>query len=342
MDTKTIAIVVVVIVVIFLAYLLFKFLNPYFIKINNIFYVNGSPGTGKDVMSSNYAYKRYLANLRRYKTRYRLYKVFSKKKLNTLEKPIFYSSIPFLIRYSKKAKKRIISKPLTLDMLLLKKRMPNGSVVYISDLNRFINQYEYTNPNLINNVSEFITEFRQYTKGGYFICNSQATSQIPKEIRNTFGQARTNLSFKVYLGFIYRINGRNITISDDVINTETGDNDNVNNSTNVWGFFNPFIKRYDTYAYYGRVHDMSIENPKQYEYSNTNNFLKLPKKQENPNTIDHYGTYLKTFKFNKLKYFLSLGFMVILALILDIITGLGLFTISMLSIYMLFLYDVYH
>lgn len=342
MNTKLIISILIIVIVLFLVYMLFKFLNPYFIKINNIFYVNGSPGTGKDVLSSNYAYKRYLANLRKYKTRKRLYKIFARKKLKNLEEPIFYSSIPFLIKYSKNAKKRIISKPITLDMLLLKKRMPNGSIVYISDLNRFINQYEYTNPNLINNVSEFITEFRQYTKGGYFICNSQATSQIPKEIRNTFGQARTNLNFKVYLGFVYRINGRNITISDDVINTEIGDNDNPNNSTNVWGFFNPFIKRYDSYAYYGRVHDMEIENSNEYLYSNTNNFLKLPKKQEKPNTIDDYGTYIKLFRFDKLKYVISLIFMIMLSLILDIVTGLGIFTISTLSIYLLFLYDAYH
>ena len=162
---KTLIIIVLILIGIFLLY---RFLNPYLIRTNNIFFVSGSPGTGKDVLSHKYALKRYKAGTRKWKRdklANKITNLFKKKKDKepfTQDKPIFYSSIPVLIKYGKK--KVEISKELTIDMLALKKRLPNYSVVYISDINRFINQWSYKNINVQENIAEFITEFRQYTK----------------------------------------------------------------------------------------------------------------------------------------------------------------------------------
>lgn len=328
---KTLIIIVAVLIGVFLLY---RFLNPYLIRTNNIFFVSGSPGTGKDVLSHKYALKRYKAGMRKWKRdrlANKITNLFKKKKDKepfTQDKPIFYSSIPVLVKLGRKKKE--VSKELTLDMLMLRKKLPNYSVVYISDLNRFINQWTYKNINVQENIAEFISEFRQYTKGGYFIANAQNSSQVAKEIRNTFGKTRNNLSFKKFLMF-FKIEGRTITLSDEVSNVEQGDADNKANITNVYGFINPFISRYDTYAYYGRVHDMEVEHSKEYEYSNTNKFLELPSNKIEPNTINEIGTYTNTFKLNKraiIKYLIG---SVITSLVISLISQtIGLYTLTAL------------
>ena len=104
----------------------------------------------------------------------------------------------------------MISKEIDLEVLLLRKRLPEYSIVYISDINRFINQWSYKNINIQENVSEFISEFRHYTKGGYFICNSQASSQVAKEVRNTFGKSEICSHLNDFLFFFYKIEGERL------------------------------------------------------------------------------------------------------------------------------------
>ena len=301
-------------------YFLWKFFSPYFVRITHIFYVSGSPGTGKDVLCSKYALARYKLAIRTYR-----FEAFANKLKNLFrskakrvkfdkEKPILMTSIPLLIGWRKVKvkgklfKKRIpiISKEIDLEVLLLRKRLPEYSVVYISDINRFINQWSYKNINIQENVSEFISEFRHYTKGGYFICNSQASSQVAKEVRNTFGKVRNLLSFKRFLFFFYKIEGRTITLSEDVLSVEQGDADKKNiNSTNIYGFLNPFVYRYDTYAYYGRITEMEFTSSKNYITTNTNYFFDLPNNKVEPLTINELRKYRKYFSINYLKKILN-------------------------------------
>ena len=265
-------------------FFLVKLLSPYFVRITTVFYVSGSMGTGKDVLSHKYALARYRVARREYVMRKKVHNFkqkFLKPSLRVPygeDAPLFLSTVPVLIKYHKKLEKQIISSKLTLDTILLKERMPRGSVVYISDINRMINQYAYKNINVVKHVSEYITMFRQYTKGGYIIVNSQASFQVAKEIRGLFGKIRNNLSFKKFLCF-YRIEGRTITLSEDVINVEQGDADSKDvNTSYIYGFLNPFIRRYDTYAYYGRVYNLPVHEGQMFKKANTNYFLDIPEK----------------------------------------------------------------
>lgn len=315
----------IIVLVILIIYIVYKFFAPYFVRIDNAFYVSGSMGTGKDVLSHGYALKRYKVALRSYKLKkffndlFNRFRKVGKKKVFTVEKPEFYSTVPVLISYGF-GKKKIISKPVTLDIVLLRKRIPHKSVVYISDINRMINQWSYKNDNVIDNIAEFISMFRQYTKGGYFIANSQGSFQVAKEIRGVFGKIRNNLNFKRFL-FFYRIEGRTITVSEDVLNVEQGDADNRfnGNVTYVYGFLNPFIRRYDTYAYYGRVYNMSIEKVKEYEKANTNYFLDIPKEKINSLVYSEDNDYSVYFKLDKLKMVLYLFGFTVLGLLFGLI-----------------------
>ena len=88
-------------------YFLYKFLAPYFVRITHIFYVSGSPGTGKGVLSSKYALARYSLAVRKYRFESfankvkNLFRPRSKRIKFEKEKPILMSSIPLLIGWRK-------------------------------------------------------------------------------------------------------------------------------------------------------------------------------------------------------------------------------------------------
>lgn len=339
----TIVLILIIVASLFLLYFLYRFFAPYFIRITHIFYVSGSPGTGKDVISHKYALARYKLAVRKYKKEkffFNLRQLFKKKtnRLKYLEKePVFMSSIPILIKFKKG--NPVISHPIDFDVLLLQKRLPNYSVIYISDINRFINQWSYKNENVQENISEFISEYRHYTKGGYFIANSQASSQVAKEIRNTFGKVRNLLSFKKLLWF-YKIEGRTITLSEDVLAVEQGDADKKNlNSSNIYGFLNPFIYRYDTYAYHGRITEMSFSKIERYYTKNTNTFFEIPAKKVQPLTINELKDYKVYFKFKKFKAFIYFIIFSILGLVISALFSHGLPFFIFITLYLFMLYD---
>jgi hypothetical protein len=307
-----------------------KFLAPYFVRIDNVFFVSGAPGTGKDLICSDYALKRYTCAMRKYNFAHFVSKL-TRKPCN-VEKPAFYSSVPILLKrevklFGKVLKPAIISKSLTKSILLLQDRVPNGSIVYISDINRFVNQWSYKLPCVQKNIAEFISEYRQYSKGGYFICNCQQSDQVAKEIRNCFGSC-INLLHHHHFAFVHWSEMRRVSLGENVTAIETKNNDDKNtNRSNLFVLVNPFIRRYDTYAYYGRVAEMDVCASNPYKKANTNVFIEMPKGEERMAVKtfddDKYSTY---FKFDKLAFFLYLCFALLLGILLTLIfksCGLG-------------------
>ena len=292
------------------AFILYKVLAPYFVRIDNVFFVSGAPGTGKDLICSDYARKRWRVAMNRFKFSRFFSKIF--RKPCKVEEPAFHASIPVLLQREVKIGKwvickRIVSKPITEDILLLKKRLPNGSIIYISDINRFVNQWTYKLSCVQKNIAEFISEFRQYTKGGYFIANCQQSDQVAKEIRNCFGSCINLLHHHNFL-FVHWSEMRRISLSENMTAIETKNNDDKNtNRSNLYLLVSPFIRRYDTYAYYGRVVEMDVVQAPEYKKANTNVFITLPTRDVSPNTKgvedDFYST---KFKFDKLALVLYL------------------------------------
>ena len=69
-------------------FFLVKLLSPYFVRITTVFYVSGSMGTGKDVLSHKYALARYRVARREYVMRKKVHN-FKQKFL----KPVFACSV---------------------------------------------------------------------------------------------------------------------------------------------------------------------------------------------------------------------------------------------------------
>lgn len=302
-----------------LIWIIYRIAAPYFVRIDHVFFCSGAPGTGKDLVCSDYARKRYIVAWRSWKfdcLHVKFHNKFHKKnKWEYSEMPRFYSSIPILIRRRFLWMKEVISEPITADLLLLRKRPANNSVCYISDINRFVNQWSFENPNVKDNLAEFISEYRHYTKDGYFICNAQNSDQVAKEIRNCMGSC-INLLHHHHFLFVHWSEMRRISLGEDVKAIETKNNDDKNvNRSNLFLLVNPFFRRYDSNAYYGRVAFMPILEGRRYQKANTNVFFKLPTQKVEKRVSEEendYSTYFVT----------SYGRMVfwgILALILGIV-----------------------
>jgi len=95
---------------------------------------------------------------------------------------------------------------------------------------------------------------------------------------------------------------RRVSLSENVTAVETKNNDDKNvNRSNLFIFLNPFFRRYDTYAYYGRVAEMPLSGGEPYRKANTNVFIELPA-GEQPSAVktfddDNYST---RFQFDRL------------------------------------------
>jgi len=149
---------------------------------------------------------------------------------------------------------------LTEDYLLLQTRLNRMSVVFLDEIGGYVNQYEYSNPNVINALDEFIRLFRHYTMGGYLICTEQCSDSICKPIRVRLNKVFNLMNFKGYFGLFYRVNIRELSLSEDIKTIE--EQNSEENMKVTIGLF-PLRKRYDTYCYserYNSVPYSSIKN----------------------------------------------------------------------------------
>ena len=201
------------------AFLLYKVLKPYFIKYDTTLLFTGGLGSGKTLNSVKHA----LICLRKMRIKVwfnnKLAKIFKKRKI--LEKPLLYSNIP--IRINKKE----ISQPLTYEILTLKYRIKEYSVVLFDETPQFINQFNYNIKDVQYNLNEFIAFFRHYV-GGYLILNAQAESEIVKQMRAKLNSFYWCFNFQKFLFFFYRVKIIHAQISENNIsNSSTFLDDNI-------------------------------------------------------------------------------------------------------------------
>lgn len=107
--------------------------------------------------------------------------------------PQLISNVPLQFNFKGKKYNSI---ELTLDHLLMKQKVPVGSVIFIDEIGNIISQYDWSNPNVQNDLTEFIRLYRQYTKGGYLVMTDQTMSAIVKPIRERVNVIVYNISTK--------------------------------------------------------------------------------------------------------------------------------------------------
>ena len=264
---------------------LYFFFNPYMIKHDNVTLFTGAPGTGKTCTMVPLAVKRYKKSLRAYYLKFYIYKVFNRKKLEKLEKPILMSNFPIVTRGLFKVKE--LSYRINKDVVLLNARVPMKSVLVISEFGSFASQFDFDNPNALDNLDEFMRFIRQYLKGGYMFLDDQSSDNILLQVRRRVGTLYNMLEFHSVL-WVHWSKIRKITISEDIKTIEVGHTEDRDNTSNRFGFFNPFRPLYDKWAFSERYRTVPIYHFKQFQSMKVNKLLSLPnwKRSKKPVVLD--------------------------------------------------------
>lgn len=259
--------------------LLFKF---YIIHYDTVIAFTGGLGSGKTLLSVKYSI-RLLFKQRRLVKRHNLLESLKRlcKKDYTPDlwvKPRLYSSIP--IRITRK-EWSVMLKP---EHLLLTKKLDPRCVVLIDEVGSWAKQFDYALPNLQDNFDEFVRFFRHYTKGGYLVVNDQCSENIVLYIRRRINTVFNLMHFKKWLGIVYTVRVRNISISEEIKTIE--EEDTEDNMTLLWGLLG-FFKHYDTYCYSNRYNTVPSWNERTYTNLKKNEVLAVPSKRWCKKTNDN-------------------------------------------------------
>ena len=270
-------------------YLAFMILKPYFIKVDNVSLYTGSLGTGKTLTMVKQAVKKYHFNLSvvRFKNMFR-------SKSNKIELPRLYSNFGITTRGLFKVKD--ISYQITEGILLLTERVPQKSVIVISEFGSLASQFEWNNENALDNLDEFMRFYRQYTHGGYIFIDDQASDNIILQCRRRAGKVYNMQEFKKYpiipfFFYFYVVRIRHMSISEDIKVIETQHSEDNENSSVSYGLLNPFRMLYDTYAFSERYNSVpEVQHYKHTSFKN-NEVIQLPKAdKKNFNRVEKQTT----------------------------------------------------
>ena len=240
--------------------------KPYIISYDTVLLFTGGLGSGKSLISSEFAVK--LLRKNRLKVWFYNIKPWHRKKK---EKPMLYSSIPFRVSRKEWALK------LTPEHLLCRAHINEKSVCYLDELDSFANQFDFKLDNILDNFNEFCRLYRHYTKGGYLVTNTQASDNCVLQIRRRINTCYNLMHFKKWFWIFYTVKIRNISLSEEIKTVE--ENHKENNMSTKFGILPLFIRHYDTYCYSNRYNSVPQKGETKYKKLKTNVLLECPKKK---------------------------------------------------------------
>lgn len=139
-------------------------------KIKNVVFVDGSLGSGKTFYCVYLAIKLWKRQMRLYRFRVLLSKIpYFAEKWGKIEKPVLISNIPL---------RGVDFQPLTLDILLRKKRVPYRSVILMDEISLIADQFDYKDRQISDALRDFFKLWRHESRGGYLVINSQSISDL--------------------------------------------------------------------------------------------------------------------------------------------------------------------
>lgn len=145
--------------------------------------------------------------------------------------------------------KKIYCYDLDLDILILKKRLPQNEVILVTDeFSGVVSQLDYNIPIVKDNLKEFSRCFRQYTESkGYWFWTDQCSKEIVNVLRRRTAYCYNMISCrKIKLLPIMIYEYRKLLISDEVDNVVQTDSSTQETDIKKCIYFvNPF-KYYDS------------------------------------------------------------------------------------------------
>ena len=269
-------ILIIVLTVLLIIFLARKYAKS---KIDVITCFTGTLGSGKTTLAVALSLKLYKKSFVKYRKYCKSLKKECRqnhKKYVAPPKPKLYSNIPIRIRNN------VYSEVLTLDILLLQRKIPQFSIVFIDEVGSFATQFDFKNPNILDNFNEFVRFFRHYVDG-HIVLTEQSSENINLWIRRRICNIY-NLSKFVVIPIIHVVIylSREINISEE-IKTILTDEDSTNDTNKVnikWMplFFRKRFRHFDSRCYSGRYQKLRIVSSKKHKQFKTNKLLSLPSK----------------------------------------------------------------
>lgn len=210
-------------------------------KLKNIVFIDGSLGTGKSFYSVALAVRCYKRNLRRYKFKKFLLKLFRSKKV--LEEPLLYSnmklsSIPFVV--------------VTKNLLFRKNyRFAKGSILLLDEFSLIADQMTYKNNEMNERLTLFFKLFRhEVGKDCLCIVNSQSTSDLHYSLKYVLSDY-LYIHHKVKLPFFSCLKVQELTYNSDkgAQSVVTINNADIEDNLKFMLVSNKYFKYYDSYCY---------------------------------------------------------------------------------------------
>lgn len=253
------------------------FVKPYQLKHDSTICFIGGLGSGKTLLSSKIAIKHYKSVHRSW--RFECWRnhihnwacehnlLFRNVKKVDAEEPQIYSNIPLIVRFFPK---KVYSRVLKVDHIILKKRIEEHSVVFIDEFQQFINQFSWNEDAVKGVCNEYITFFRHYIDG-LLIVNTQADDQIVKDWRVKLTCFYRCIDHSHYFGFFYRIGLLRQAVGDlDVSLTSDFIDDNCKYHYGLY-----FPRRYDSRCYRHRYDKLTDVSKEQFKELTTNKVLRF-------------------------------------------------------------------
>lgn len=248
----------ILILIIIIAIYIFLKLRGKKEKITNettIAYVGGL-GSGKTLNGVKRAIKLYKQQVKKWKI-----------EKNGQPAPMLISNIPLRRKMLGKTYNSVM---LTKDILLMKKQIPQGSIIFIDEIGTIANQYDWNLEEVKDNLTEFIRLYRQYVNG-FIVITDQTLAGIVKPIRDRINAVVycliTNKVSKFYCTQLC------ILRFTQQIDSYTADSLNALRQRK----YGIFTNNYDTRAYSERYTENveKIQNIEQQDTLKTNKIIKI-------------------------------------------------------------------
>ena len=232
--------IIVLIIIALLIFLFFKFFA--ILHDSNLVLVTGGLKCGKTAFSLLRAIKCYKKNYRIYKIKNFLIKiinVFRKNKLPYKEEPILYSNIPLAnVKFS----------TIDIDLILLKKRMPPKSVMFIDEASLFADSMQFKNQDINDKMLLFNKLFAHITHGGSIYYNTQCLQDLHFSIKRCVS-SYYYINSLVKLPFFLVFNVREMLYCGDSQNVINATDETIEGSCKKVLALKSIFKKYDRYCY---------------------------------------------------------------------------------------------